>query len=131
MNDVTIPGDQSTPRISARWDEGLLSMAGDSYPENAFELFGPVIHWVESFLAKESRPLRLELSLLYLNTSSIRAVLDIFDLLQAAHDQGKAVTVRWQYDPRNERVLELAEEFAEDCSFPFEITPSSVQGAAA
>ena len=31
------------------------------------------------------------------------------------------VSVDWIYDPRNERVLGLADEFREDCSFPFSI----------
>lgn len=130
MNALNIPGDQSTPSIVGHWDQGVLAMSGDSYPENAFELFGPVIQWVEDFLASEPRPLQLDLRLLYLNTSSIRAVLDIFDLLQAAHEQGKQVGVRWHYDPRNERVRELAEEFAEDCSFPFDIVPSVERASA-
>jgi hypothetical protein len=29
--------------------------------------------------------------------------------------------VTWYYDRRNERVGELAEEFKEDCSFPFSV----------
>ena len=48
-------------------------------------------------------------------------MMDIFDLLEDAHGQGHAVSVNWYYDPRNERVLHLADEFREDCSFPFEI----------
>lgn len=124
MNDLSIAATQSTPGIRTDAAAGLLAMAGDSYPENSFELFGPVIRWVEAFLDSASAPLRLELRLLYLNTSSIRAMMDIFDLLEDAHRRGRAVGVVWYYDHRNERVRELAEEFAEDCSFPFEILPT-------
>ncbi len=77
--------------------------------------------WIERFLAEAERPLSLELRLLYLNTSSIKAMMDIFDLLEAAHQQGRSVGVNWYYDTRNERVMELAEEFKEDCTFPFSI----------
>jgi len=96
-------------------------MQGDSYPENSYELFHQVFEWIERFLAEAERPLSLELRLLYLNTSSIKAMMDIFDLLEAAHQQGKAVAVNWYYDQQNERVVELAEEFKEDCTFPFSI----------
>jgi len=68
-----------------------------------------------------SHPLSLELRLLYLNTSSIKAMMDIFDLLEAAFQDGRQVAVNWYYDVRNERVVELAEEFKEDCTFPFSI----------
>jgi len=124
MNDLNIPATQSTPGIQADGTAGVLAMTGDSYPENSFELFDPVIRWVEAFLVEQKRPLRLELRLLYLNTSSIRAMMDIFDLLEEAHRRAQPVSVHWHYDFRNERVRELAEEFAEDCSFPFEIAPT-------
>ena len=129
MTDLTIAATQSTPGIRTDTSAGLLAMVGDSYPENSFELFGPVIRWVEHFLDSESAPLRLELRLLYLNTSSIRAMMDIFDLLEDAHRRSRAVGVVWYYDYRNERVRELAEEFAEDCSFPFEILPTTEESA--
>ncbi|PPC78294.1 hypothetical protein WH50_09680 [Pokkaliibacter plantistimulans] len=121
MSDLTIPGSQSTPSIHASWNDGVLAMQGDSYPENSFEMFGQVITWVEQYLTDTDRPLRLELELLYLNTSSIKAMMDIFDLLEDAHGRGRDVVTRWYYDEDNERVAELAEEFKEDCTFPFEI----------
>ncbi|CDF81481.1 biofilm regulation phosphoprotein SiaC [Pseudomonas sp. QL9] len=123
MSDLHITGTQSTPSINGDWQAGVLAMQGDSYPENSYELFGQVIEWVERFLAQESRPLSLDLRLLYLNTSSIKAMMDIFDLLEEAHGKGRQTQVSWHYDRRNERVAELAEEFREDCTFPFVIQP--------
>ena len=125
MNDIHIDATQSSPAIHADTATGVLRLIGDSYPENAFDLFGPVIDWVERHLASGDAPLRLELRLLYLNTSSIRAMIDIFDLLETAHAAGRDVSVQWFYDQRNERVRELAEEFAEDCTFPFQILPGA------
>lgn len=121
MQDLIVEGTGSNPAIRAEWEAGYLEMKGDSYPENAFELYQPVIDWIESFLASESRPLQLRLQLLYLNTSSIRAMMDVLDLLQGAHDTGRAVGVEWCYEHENERVAELAEEFREDYTFPFDI----------
>ncbi|WP_322029450.1 biofilm regulation phosphoprotein SiaC [Paraburkholderia sp. J76] len=121
MNDLAIRGTQSTPSIDGNWKTGVLAMRGDSYPENSYELFDPLIVWVKSYLAQEERPLYIELRLLYLNTSSIKAMMDIFDLLEKAHGSGRAVRVNWYYDHGNERVAELAGEFREDCTFPFEI----------
>ena len=121
MNDFSIPGSQSTPAIQSDWEKGIVSMQGDSYPENSYELFHQVYEWIERFLGEAAHPLSLELRLLYLNTSSIKAMMDIFDLLEAAYQEGRQVAVNWYYDIRNERVVELAEEFKEDCTFPFEI----------
>lgn len=121
MNDFSLPSSQSTPAIQTDWAAGSISMQGDSYPENSYELFHQVFEWIEGFLATAERPFSLDLRLLYLNTSSIKAMMEIFDLLEAAHQQGKAVAVNWRYDRENERVVELAEEFKEDCTFPFSI----------
>ena len=102
-----------------------MEMRGDSYPENSFEFFAPLVEWVQDHLKTPDSPLRLELHLLYLNTSSVRAMMDIFELLEDAHDDSHAVSVQWFYDEDNERIAELAEEFKEDCNFPFEILPNS------
>ncbi len=125
MNNLSIQGSQSTPSITSNWEQGQLCMQGDSYPENSFEFFGPVIGWIERFLAQTQAPLRLNLRLIYMNTSSVKVMMDIFDLLEDAHGHGRDVRVDWCYDPRNERVVELASEFEEDCSFPFLITPDA------
>ena len=121
MNDFSIPSSQSTPEVRSDWAAGQLFMAGDSYPENSFDMFQQVFDWIESYLAEGGKPLSLELRLLYLNTSSVKAMMDIFDLLEAAHQDGAPVQVNWYYDPQNERVAELAEEFKEDCTFTFNI----------
>ena len=123
MNTLTIQASQSTPGIAGDWDEGRLIMEGDSYPENSFEFFAQVIAWIEHYLKVKAvdAPLHLELRLVYMNTSSVKAMMDIFDLLEDAHKNERPVSVSWHYDPRNERVVELADEFREDCSFPFEI----------
>ena len=121
MNALHIPASQSTPSVTSNWEQGLLAMQGDSYPENSFEFFGDVIGWIERYLKESETPLRLELRLVYMNTSSVKAMMDIFDMLEEAHHAGRQVSVDWFYDPRNERVVDLADEFREDCSFPFQI----------
>lgn len=94
-------------------------MSGESYPENSFELYAQLIDWVEHYLSHAERALTLELHLNYLNTSSIRFMIDIFDLLQSAFDANKEVLVQWMFDDRNPRSAELGSEFKEDYTFPF------------
>jgi SiaC family regulatory phosphoprotein len=120
MNDINISGTLSTPSIQTNWQDGWCEMSGDSYPENSYEVFSPVLAWIDAFL-EQKKPLSLKLRLLYLNTSSIKIMMEIFDALQAAFDDSQTVSVEWLYENGNQRVAELAEEFKEDCSFPFEI----------
>lgn len=124
MNDLDIAATGNSPCVQASVPEGRVWMRGDSYPENSFDFFAPIIEWIEAFLASR-RPLALELELVYLNTSSVRAMMDVFDLLEEAHRDGVAVSVTWCYEAANERVGELAEEFREDCTFPFVVVSKS------
>lgn len=125
---LDIPASQSTPAVHADFAHGVMTLRGDSYPENSFDFFGPVLDWVEQFIASEERPLRLDISIVYMNTSSVKAMMDLFDLLDAAFQKGKEVSVSWFFDPRNERVIEMVEEFKEDCTFPFNIVPEVGNG---
>jgi hypothetical protein len=123
MTELRIAGTTSTPTIHCTSVPPRVCLQGDSYPENAFELYQPLMQWLQAHLDPADATLNMELELVYLNTSSVRVMMDVFDLLEDAHRSGKAVSVRWYFDPRNERVAELAEEFKEDLSLPFEILP--------
>lgn len=123
MNIIRFEQTSSTPLVILDKELGNVTMIGDSYPENPFAFFQPIIDWIETYLRDATRPLRFTLELVYLNTSSIRAMMDIFDRLEDAHRQDQTVSVQWFYQPDNERVGELAEEFKEDCTFPFVIAP--------
>ncbi|MFM7652702.1 MAG: biofilm regulation phosphoprotein SiaC [Vulcanococcus sp.] len=120
-SNLSLAASSSTPAVTADWEAGVLSMVGESYPENTYEIFDEIISWVESYLGVCDRPLQVELQLNYLNTSSIRAMIDIFDRLQAAYDAGRSLSVNWLYDSRNPRSAEMGEEFKEDYTFDFAI----------
>src|SRR6218665_3244661 len=126
MTTIEMAATSSTPAITA--GDGKLILRGDSYPENSFAFFAPIIAWVEKQLAAADASLQMDLHLLYLNTSSVKAMMDLFDLFEAAHAAGKQVQVNWYYDQQNVRVAELAEEFKEDCSFDFRIIAEPASG---
>ncbi|NLQ17467.1 DUF1987 domain-containing protein [Marinomonas sp. M1K-6] len=121
MNDLIIEGTVSSPSVKGDWANGILHMEGDSYPENSYELYADMVAWVARYLEESSEPLTLELALLYLNTSSIKVMMDMFDEMEERFQTGRQVAVNWYFDEENERVAELAEEFKEDCTFPFNI----------
>jgi hypothetical protein len=121
MQNIGIQATLSSPQVQGDATRGLLCLSGESYPENTFDFFAPVLAWVAEYLARDDQAFALELRLTYLNTSSIKCLMDILDDLEDAHRQGRSVTVRWFYDAENDRALELAEEFKEDLTLPFEI----------
>lgn len=123
MHNLSIAATSMTPAIEADWTSGHLSLSGDSYPENSFDFFQPLIVWLESYLQQGKGPLVVEVGLTYLNTSSVRVMMDVLDMLEENYRMGRAVSFTWYYEAGNERVAGLAEDFREDCSFPFAIQP--------
>jgi len=128
LENLSFAATASSPRVRSDAEAGLLELAGESYPENSFEFFRPILGWVADFLARDDRPLRVELRLTYLNTSSIKCMMDLLDAMEEAHLSGRAVSLTWFYDPENDRALDLAEEFREDLGLPFHIVPQPTEG---
>lgn len=96
-----------------------MALSGESYPENAFEFYKPLLNWVSRYLQDGASAVTAEIALSYLNTSSIKSVMDLLDLLEAAHRGGRQVSVRWSYHKDNDRALEMIEEFKEEVTLPF------------
>lgn len=127
MQDLTIAATGTTPDIRFSASSGVLEIRGESYPENAFAFFEAPVAWVRNFLSDTRLPVELTVQVAYMNTSSIRAMVDMLDLLEQAHLFGRKVSVRWLHDEENERALDMGEEFKEDLTLPFEIVAFSSQ----
>jgi len=125
MENLVLAATNSTPRVDFDATTGVISLAGESYPENAFEFYRPLLAWVRGLLAARDGAVTAEIALSYLNTSSIKSVMDLLDLLDAAHRGGRQVAVYWRYEEDNERAREMIEEFREEVTLPFFIVPQA------
>lgn len=128
MEDLTIPATPSSPRVEFTTATGVLRLSGESYPEHSLDFYRPILRTAAAYLAEADRPFTLEVGLTYLNTSSIKSLMDLMDAMEEAHRRGRPVTLTWFYDPDNERALELAEEFKEDLTLPFFLVPVQGEG---
>ncbi|MFH1135289.1 MAG: DUF1987 domain-containing protein [Pseudomonadota bacterium] len=93
-----------------------LVMRGESYPENALAFFTPIIAWLETYLADLAggEAVRVDLDIVYFNSSSSKVLMNIFDLLEEAAGRGIKVTIIWRHHVENEIALECGQEFAEE-----------------
>ncbi len=125
---LLIEGTTSSPTVT--YDEKLhiLTITGESYPENSFEFYEPVFEWLQTELPRIDSFI-LEINIRYMNSSSTKCMLDILDVVSERAEAGGTVRVRWLYDRENERALELAEEFLEDLEIPFETVPVTPEEA--
>jgi hypothetical protein len=123
MDKLVIEATKSSPRVEGDTAGHKLTINGQSYPENAFKFYEPVLDWAEGFLQEAAAPVIVELMLPYINTSSTKCLLMLLEKFDAAYESGKTVEVRWYYNRDNESELECAEEFKEDLRLPFHIVP--------
>lgn len=114
---------KSSPAIDFDPATNLLSLIGQSYPENAFKFYEPVLEWADEYLARLSpdTEANLEFQMPYMNTSSTKCLMMLLDKFDSAYSQGKRVAVRWICNADNESEFECAEELKEDLSLPFAI----------
>jgi hypothetical protein len=130
MDTLFIEKTKSTPEI--RFDPTCykLRIEGQSYPENAFKFYEPILTWLDDYLAQLEQEVVLEIyfHMPYINTSSSKCMMMLLEKLEDAHQVGKKVSIRWYYDKGNETALECAEEFKEDLTIPFEISPLEDKG---
>lgn len=116
MDNLTIEATRSSPAIRFDAAHHSLSIRGESYPENTAAFYAPVFAWLKAFLAglEPAATVRVDLEILYLNSSSTKVILNFLDLLEQAAQDGRSVAVNWIYDPDNEMVLECGRDFSEE-----------------
>ncbi len=115
MDTLEIIATKSSPEINFNAQTNVLSIVGESYPENTAQFYEPVFEWLDIYLTELSdQQVTVNMELIYFNSSSSKALMDIFDLLEEASDDGKKIVLNWIYDEENDAALEYGEEFAED-----------------
>ena len=104
-----------TPAVTFDFVQHHLKIKGESYPEDVTEFYGPVFTALDNYLSKLGKgSCRFDFELIYLNSSSAKAVMMLMDKLEAAAKKGASVDVYWYYDKEDDTMQELGEEFGED-----------------
>ena len=115
MESLNIAATKSSPEINFDTTTNILSIVGESYPENTTQFYERIFKFLEVFIENiETEKVSFNIELIYFNSSSSKVLMDLFDILEDASEDGKNIVVNWIYDEDNEASLEYGEEFAED-----------------
>lgn len=115
MDDLVINATKSSPYVHFDAGTGVLEIKGRSYPANAAQFFDPVFQWLKEYLQQSiSGTIEVNLEMTYLNSSSSKAFLNLFDMLDSHAVKGQEIVVNWRYHEENDTMLECGEEFMED-----------------
>lgn len=115
MDNLVIAATERSPEVSFDFAAGVLSLKGESYPEDASAVFGPIFTALERHFAEPAgKAARFDFELIYFNSSSAKALMNMFQLLDRAAGNGAQVEVNWFFAADDETMKEFGEDFSED-----------------
>lgn len=115
MENFYIEATATSPEVDFRFEQNLLAMKGESYPENAAAFYAPIVQQLRDYLAtREDTAITANIALAYFNSSSTKMLFNIFDALDQAAQNGNRVEVNWYHDEEDETIFEFGEELKAD-----------------
>ena len=106
-----IPDSPYYPEVEFDVTSGVCELAGESYMEEAYKFYTPLLSWLKEYSQSEGNAITLNVKLTYFNTNSSRLLLDMFDILKKAKDEGREVVINWYYEEDDPDVQEEVEDF--------------------
>jgi hypothetical protein len=115
MTTIDIAATDRSPAVSFDFENHLLKMSGESYPEEVAEFYNPLFQALDAYLAGLGNGgCRFDFELIYFNSSSAKAIMTLMDKLEDAASKGASIDIHWMYDEEDDTMAELGEEFGEE-----------------
>ena len=122
MHRWTIEPGTHTPRVMIDSEKSLLFIEGRSYPEKGMEFYYPILVKMRDMLALGDPIRTVHLRLEYYNSSTAKALANLFAIIRTTSERGVAVKVVWEYEEDDEGIGDDIEMFMASQSFPFQVS---------
>lgn len=109
-SDIIIAATDRTPNLQVLFGSGQLIVSGESYPEDVAAFYGPVIEAVRQLITVRS-VITASFELIYVNSSSMKALYRIFEVLQQKKTEGGVINIAWKFQDDDDVMQELGEDF--------------------
>jgi hypothetical protein len=122
MESIRIEKTQKAPLFILR--DGYIQLSGRSIPQNAKQLYKICFDWVEQYIQNPARNTKVDLYFEYIDTSSIRCVVDILTKLSHIPESGhKHVEINWYYEKDDDDSYDLGAYIQQHLKVPFHTIP--------
>jgi hypothetical protein len=111
------------PKVEFDPMSGKLLMQGRSNPENARELFTPMIEWMDEYVKQPAEVTELTIDLELFNTSTSKYIMELMRKIRQLADEDKKFRVMWRYEDDDEEMLDTAEAYEMMTGLRFEKIP--------
>jgi hypothetical protein len=117
MNKVHLPPSASTPEIFLDFESGKFLFSGESFSQNPEVFLGSIrIQLLDWFQQGPTHTLDFQFKFDYLDSPSIKFVMDIIEEIEELNHHNKSITVSWYYPRNNKTLKELGQEIASELS---------------
>jgi len=122
MESIRIEKTQKAPLFILR--DGYIRLSGRSIPQNARQLYKICIDWVDQYVQSPASETHVDLFFEYIDTSSIRCVVDILTKLsQIPNDSPNRIEMNWYYEHDDDDSYDLGAYIQAHLKIPFNIIP--------
>jgi hypothetical protein len=121
MDKYEVIATKTTPYILLDPHAGELLLSGESWPENAMDVFHPLFEKLDEYLESGKEDLRVEVKLDYHNTSSQKMMRELIFRLQRAQESAKNIALNLYYLDGDTDMMEDWEELMDDITMNYRI----------
>jgi hypothetical protein len=111
LKTVIIKNRADSPYVLLDVNEGYGEITGKSYPPDVSGFYNPLIEWFENFKEDNKKEFELSIKLDYINTASLKLLMDLMYKIEEVSDKGKKILIKWFYPDDDPEMLDLGEEF--------------------
>lgn len=121
MQTLIIEPSAKSPKVNFDQHTGVLELFGKSIPENAHDLYMPLLQWLDEYVQIPAANTIFLFKLSYFNSSSTEYILEIMKRLESMHSKGHRVEVKWFHDQDDEDMEQVGADFRMMLQLPIDM----------
>ena len=108
MDDLFIQSTLSTPEIRFS-TSGTLTIKGISGPEESRYFYRHALNWLSEYAQQPAKSTTLNLNFTYIDTSSVKSMVDFIKVMRKLDNKGFEATVTWYYEEGDDDLFDVGE----------------------
>jgi hypothetical protein len=110
-----------TPNVKFNGSTGDLELKGRVFPENPEDFFAPLFKWLQNYGQDPAPETTMTMFLAYFNSTSSEYLFRICKAIESISDSGHACKLVWEYEPEDEDMKQIGEDYANLLKLNFEL----------
>ena len=119
MEVLNIQPTRDTPEVVLNKSKGVFLIAGNSFPEDPFSIYGRVVSWLKEYEKEPNKETIFEFKLNYINTATSKYIYEVLNILEVL-DNISAVKVLWYYQKDDDDTYNEGVELSQMISLSFD-----------